>query len=89
MTSSGLKPATFQETNYMPIVLNLLLYVRLLTAGNQVTPPNGIFLAKFYPINAVAVVKKQSYSYGPYFFLISHFICNLYNNSTINKYFDK
>jgi hypothetical protein len=23
------------------------------------------------------------------FFLISHFICNLYNNSTINKYFDK
>jgi hypothetical protein len=23
------------------------------------------------------------------FFLISHFICNLYNNNTINKYFDK
>jgi hypothetical protein len=23
------------------------------------------------------------------FFLISHFICNLYNNSTINKYFGK
>jgi hypothetical protein len=24
-----------------------------------------------------------------FFFLISHFICNLYNNNTINKYFDK
>jgi hypothetical protein len=26
---------------------------------------------------------------GQPFFLISHFICSLYNNSTINKYFDE